>query len=103
MDSFFTDRKDNGYALNVIDGTLTDPRIPGCGGTKYATYCISKDIVDMYCDFNRLLLTYAINGKYYENGQKIEGNTAYRVAISCYWKNDKIRLLKHDRKPFASA
>lgn len=100
LDSFFTDKKENGYAMNVIDGTLTVPRMPGCGGVKYATYCKTGDIIDMYLDFDELMLTFAINGKYYENGQEVE-DTAYKAAVTMYWEQDTIRLVSHDNKPFA--
>jgi len=100
LDSFFTDKKENGYAMNVIDGTLTVPHMPGCGGVKYATYCKTGDIIDMYLDFEALMLTFAINGKYYEKGQKVEG-TAYKAAVTMYWEQDTIRLVSHDNKPFA--
>jgi len=101
LDSFFTDQKDNGYAMNVIDGTLTVPRMPGCGGIKYATYCKTGDVIDMYLDFDELLLTFAINGKYYPKGQKVE-DTTYKAAVTMYWQKDTIRFISHDNKPFGS-
>jgi len=101
LDSFFTDQKDNGYAMNVIDGTLTVPRMPGCGGIKYATYCKTGDVIDMYLDFDECLLTFAINGKYYPKGQKVE-DTTYKAAVTMYWQKDTIRFVSHDNKPFAS-
>lgn len=101
LDSFFTDKKDNGYAMNVIDGTLTVPRMPGCGGIKYATYCKTGDVIDMYLDFEELLLTFAINGKYYAKGQRVEGTT-YKAAVTMYWEQDTIRFVSHDNKPFGA-
>lgn len=107
LDTFFTDKKDNGYALNVIDGTLTDPRMPGCGGIKYSTYCKAGDIIDMIVDLdnnnndNHGTLTYAINGEYYANGAKIEKKCKYKIAITMYWEGDNIRLCSHDNdNPF---
>jgi len=99
LDSFFTDRKHNGYALNVIDGTLTDPRLPGCGGIKYAAYCKAGDTVDMFLDLERLLLTFAINGKHYEKGQRVE-EAEYKAAVTMYWEHDTIRFVAHDNLPF---
>ena len=101
LDTFFTDKKNNGYAINVIDGTLTDPKIPGCGGIRYATYCKTGDIVDMFIDLRddeKSTLTFAINGKYYQDGAKIE-KCKYKIAITMYWEGDKIRLLSHDNNP----
>lgn len=107
LDTFFTDKKDNGYALNVIDGTLTDPRMPGCGGIKYSTYCKAGDIIDMIVDLDNDnnddngTLTYAINGQYYGNGAKIEKKCSYRIAITMYWEGDQIRFISHDNdNPF---
>lgn len=95
LDSFFTDRRHNGHAMNLIDGTLTQPTLPGCGGIKYATFCKDNDVIDMYCDLNTNRLTFAINGKYYDNGPEIE-HTRYRVAVTAYWKGDAIRFMSHD-------
>lgn len=104
LDGFFTDKKYNGHAINAIDGTLTNPNLPGCGGTKYATYCKQGDVVDMYCDFDQRRLTYAINGKYYDEAQSIhveEEGESFKVAITMYWETDCIRFVSHDQKAFA--
>jgi len=104
LDSFFTDKKFNGHALNAIDGTLTNPAMPGCGGAKYADYCKDGDEVDMFCDLDAKTLTYAINGKHYgEKAQHIhveEEGEAFKVAVTMYWETDCIRFVSHDQKAF---
>jgi len=103
LDTFFTDKKFNGHAVNCIDGTLTNPNLPGCGGIKYATYCKSGDVVDMYADFDKKELSYAINGKYYEKAQHIhveEEGESFKVAVTMHWETDCIRFVSHDQKAF---
>lgn len=94
---YFTDKKYNGYAYDIQynTGRLTTPGSPGSTGPKYAVKCKKGDTIEMYLDFNTLMLTYAVNGIYYPNGQRIE-ETEYKAAITMHGKDDKLRLLAYD-------
>merc|ERR1712228_772777 len=95
LNKYFTQRKHNGYAFDIKEPKLTNPARPGGGGPKYAVRCHQNDVIEMYLDFNTLMLTFSVNGTYYPNGQKIE-NTEYKAAITMHGTYDKIRFISYD-------
>jgi len=95
VDAYFTNKADNGYAYDIEHGRFTNPSVPGGGGPKYAVRCKQDDVIEMYLDFETLMLSFAVNGTYYSNGQRIE-RTEYKVAITMHGVDDKLRLLSYD-------
>ena len=95
LDRYFTDTFDNGYAYDIEHGRLTNPLCPGGGGPLYGVKCKAGDVIEMYLDFGALMLSFAVNGTHYPNGQTIE-RTEYKPAITMHGKGDELRLVSYD-------
>ena len=95
LTDYFTNIHYNGYAYDVKGAKLTTPSAPGTGGPKYAVKCKQNDVIEMYVDFNTRMLTFAVNGKYYPNGQLIE-RTRYKAAITMFANDNELRLISYD-------
>merc|ERR1712129_354158 len=86
---------------------MTTPNTPGTGGPRAPQYTPalnhqSNCVIEMYLDFERLLLSFAVDGTYYPNGQRIDKTTVdgrmirYRAAVTMYKECASIDLLMYD-------
>ena len=97
ISSYFTKKKNNGYAYVATKGVLTVANSAGRYGRDYGKKCRINDIIEMYLDLDQLKLKYIVNGYQYQIAYHDIEKTTYRAVVDMYSKHDQIELISYQQ------
>ena len=93
LGSFLTKIPYSTYVIDVLGSCIMEhDRVLWFGG-HYGSDCRKNDILEMYLDFDKLSLSYSVNGK--DIGPAFENidNCKYRVVVWIYSKDTAIKFI----------
>ena len=89
----YVKRQRQGYAFATNSGQKRNLTAQYLRYVKYAEACRDGTIVDMIVDFDKLSISYMVNGKDYGKAYDIEPGK-YRAAVYLYYEGDSYQLIE---------